>query len=246
MKKTFARSLAGLALLTVAYAETWGGEILQYGNMREAIGQQKHQGRISIEEIVARPHFFGVAALAGLKGEVTLIDSQIIATEVNPQGRLQPLAAGPSQATLLAGSYVSEWAPPVRLDKQLEPAEVESWLASSAASAGLDTTRPFPFRAEGEFQQVRLHVINGACPMHARLNKLELPPERKPYEVEFSTLRGSLVGVYAENSVGNLTHPATSVHSHLVFTDPQTGLKVTGHVERLGLLPETELRIPKK
>lgn len=81
--------------------------------------------------------------------------------------------------------------------------------------------------------------------MHARLNKLELPPEQKPYEGEYSTLRGRLVGIYAENSVGNLTHPATSIHSHLVFTDPRTGLKVTGHVERLSLSPETELRLPK-
>ena len=63
---------------------------------------------------------------------------------------------------------------------------------------------------------------------------------------KFPSVRGTVVGVYAENSVGNLTHPGTSMHSHLVFTDPSSGLKVTGHLERLGLRSGSQLRLPKR
>ena len=239
-------SALGLAVMAAVYAQSWDGKIVQYGKMREAIGQQQHQARVSIQDVVARPHFFGVAALAGLKGEAAIVDGQVIATEVNAQRQLQPVSAASAQATLLVGSYVSEWVQPVRLDRDIAPAEVEGFLASAAAEVGLEATLPYPYCIEGEFLEVRLHVIHGACPMHARLNKQDLARDVQPYEGEFPTMRGTVVGVYAENSVGNLTHPGTSLHSHLVFTDPRSGLKVTGHVERLGIRSGSQLRLPKR
>jgi alpha-acetolactate decarboxylase len=101
------------------------------------------------------------------------------------------------------------------------------------------------FTVEGDFSHLRLHVINGACPLHARLRKIELPEENQPVEVEKEQVRGTLVGVFAKDAVGNITHPATSTHMHLVFQDEQSGKTVTGHVERIGLLKGAVLRLPK-
>jgi hypothetical protein len=50
--------------------------------------------------------------------------------------------------------------------------------------------------------------------------------------------------VYAEGSVGQLTLPATSTHGHLVYKDPASGRKVTGHLERFGLAPGAVLKLP--
>jgi hypothetical protein len=66
------------------------------------------------------------------------------------------------------------------------------------------------FTVEGDFSRVRLHVINGACPMHARLKKITLSKEQRPFEAELERVSGTLVGVYAKDAVGKLTHPATS------------------------------------
>ena len=114
-----------------------------------------------------------------------------------------------------------------------------------AAGAGVNTEKPFPFVVKGEFTDVRLHVINGACPIRARMKKTDLPKEKQPYEGEMSQVRGKLVGVFAKDSVGNITHPATWAHMHLLYQDPETGKTVTGHVEQVALKKGSVLCLPE-
>ena len=92
---------------------------------------------------------------------------------------------------------------------------------------------------------VRLHVINGACPIHARLKKVEIPKAQQPFEAELKKVKGTIVGVFAKDAVARLTHPATSTHVHLLFADPASGEKVTGHVEQIGVRKGAVLRLPK-
>jgi hypothetical protein len=97
---------------------------------------------------------------------------------------------------------------------------------------------------EGELSSVRVHVIHGACPLHARLRKLDVPKDKLPFEAEFDKVRGRVVGVFAQDAVGNITHPATSTHMHLLFQDAKTGKIVTAHVEQLGFLAGAIVRLP--
>jgi hypothetical protein len=108
----------------------------------------------------------------------------------------------------------------------------------------MNADEPFLFTVEGEFVDVRLHVINGACPIRARMKKEELSDELKPFEAEMPAIRGTIVGVFAKDAVGKLTHPATSTHCHLVFTDPESGKQVTGHIEQIGIRGGAKVRVP--
>ncbi|MCO6454157.1 MAG: acetolactate decarboxylase [Pirellulaceae bacterium] len=236
----------GVRNVTGADAETWDGTIVQYGRMHEAIGQQQHQGRVELKTLVERPHFYGVAALARLEGEVTILDGKVTVTCVDDKGRLEPDESTPldNSATLLVGAYVPAWTEhKVTADVAFD--ELDQFLADAAAKAGVSTEKPFVFTLEGEFSGARLHVINGACPLHARLRKLELPKERQPVEVELDKIRGTVVGVFAKDAVGDITHPATSTHMHLVFTDGKSDKTITGHVEQIGLLRGVTVRLPK-
>ena len=100
------------------------------------------------------------------------------------------------------------------------------------------------FSLDGEFTRVRLHIINGACPMHARLKKLELSKDRQPFEAQIPRVQGTLLGVYAKDSVGKLTHPGTSTHIHLKYVDESTGATITGHLEQIGLSAGAVLYLP--
>ena len=82
------------------------GEIVQYGEMHEAIGKQKHEGRIAFRKLLTQEHFFGVAAVEGLEGEATILDGKIILTTVDDDGRLQASdsTAMKKKATLLVGA----------------------------------------------------------------------------------------------------------------------------------------------
>jgi alpha-acetolactate decarboxylase len=231
--------------MIAAEPEVWDGKIVQYGKMREAIGQQQHQGRVELKKVVERPHFYGVAALAKLAGEATILDSQATVTRVTAQGGLEPAEAPlAEQATLLVGAYVPNWTEH-KAGTNVAPDALEQFLEEAAGQAGIETSRPFVFALEGDFSNLHLHVINGACPMHARLKNITLPKEQQPFEVALDKVAGAVFGVFAKDAVGDLTHPATSTHMHLVFKDEQTGEMITGHVEELGLLQGAVLKLPK-
>lgn len=235
----------GGLIVTAARAETWDGTIVQYGKMHEAIGQQQYQGRVKLKKLVEQPHFYGVAALTQLHGEATILDGKITVTRVDAKGQLEPTESAQldESATLLVGAYVPSWADHKTVSN-VSPDELDKYLAEAATKAGLNTSKPFVFTVEGEFSKVKLHVINGACPLHARLRKIEIPKDKQAFEAEFEKVQGTVVGVFAKDAVGNITHPATSTHMHLVYKDFKTGKLVNGHVEQLGLLEGAVLRLP--
>lgn len=240
-----------LPAITVTVLLGCGGEVpetvndlLVVGGMHEAIGQKQHQGRISLNDILAKPHFYGVGALEGLQGEITIADSAAMVTTVGQDGQCQSLPPAGAQATMLVGQSVEAWESTV-IPETVAHDRFDNVIRSAASRARLDGSKPFVFLVEGEFVNVRLHVIHGACPIHARMKKIALDPAQQPFELDAERVKGTLVGVYAEDAVGRLTHPATSVHAHLVYTDSKTGERVTGHLEQVGLAAGATLRLPK-
>jgi alpha-acetolactate decarboxylase len=224
----------------------WDGRIVQYGKMHEAIGQQQHQGRVQLSKLIERPHFYGVAALAKLEGEVTLVDGKVTVTRVDANGQLAPTEKGTDEsATLLVGAYVPSWIEQ-KVAKSVSPDDFDKYIADAATNAGLKVSEPFVFAIEGEFSKLSFHVINGACPLHARLKKIDLPQGKRPFESELDKVKGTIIGVFAKDAVGDITHPATSTHMHLVFENDRSGKLVTGHVEQIGLQEGAVLRLPKR
>lgn len=240
---TVVLGIIGATSLASGDAGSWDGSIVQYGTMHEAVGQQQHQGRVALDEL-AKPGFYGVAALEGLTGEVTIHDGQVTVTGVEA-GSPHPihLTSGQAKATLLVGAWVPSWKE-VELDRKVGTAEFDRTIADAATAAGIDLSKPFVFTVQGEFVDLDYHVINGACPMHARLKKIELPEDQRAFEARLASVRGVLVGVFAEDAVGKLTHPDASTHTHVVFSDEATGETVTGHVESVALGPGSVVRLP--
>ncbi|MCA9263399.1 MAG: hypothetical protein KDA60_06100, partial [Planctomycetales bacterium] len=149
------------------------------------------------------------------------------------------------QATMLVGAYVPAWTHH-EVTEQVPAEKFDDTVERIASAAGLDVSRPFIFTIEGEFTDVRLHVINGTCPIHARMKKTELSEQSRPFEDELPKVSGKVVGVFAKDAVGNLTHPATSTHIHLLYTDLATGKMITGHLEQIGLQKGVTLSLPQK
>ena len=243
------RRLPGLAILLAPLLAACGGEsaapreLLRVGTMHEAIGNGEDRGRIRLDTLEARQHLYGVGALAGLDGEITLLDSRAVVTRVAEDGSLRPAGTTDAQATLFLGQVVPAWTGH-RVEEAVPPEAVDDAVATAAGEAA--TGDPFVFLVEGSFRDVRLHVIHGACPIHARRSGIELPADESPYEGEWDRLEGTLVGVFAENAAGEITHPGTRIHAHLVFRDPETGVHVTGHIEQVGLAAGATIRIPHR
>ncbi|QDU42747.1 hypothetical protein Mal52_12140 [Symmachiella dynata] len=219
-------------------------KLIQYGRMREVIGMQKHHGRIALAEATSQPHLYAVGALEGLTGEVTVLDGAVVATTVDEAHQLQPVDVNPEiQATLLVGNHISAWTDHT-VSKAVPSEEFDAYIEQLASEQGIDTSKPFVFTASGDFIDVRLHVIQGACPVHAKLHGVELSENEKPFEGSFPRLTGTLVGVFAKNAAGELTHPDTSTHTHVVFNEPNSDARVTAHVEQTGLDEGAVIRLP--
>jgi len=228
-----------------ATPEPWDGKIVQFGTMREAIGEQQSQGRVTLSDILKQPHFYGVGALEKLAGELTILDGVPTVTRVNAEGVPSPVdsALGETRATLLVGAYVPQWTEHA-LATAVSPSDLDKAIAEIAANSGLDVSKPFVFAIDGVFSDARLHIINGACPMHARLNKIELSNDKKPFEANLPEVHGTILGIFAKDAVGKLTHPGTSTHMHLQFTEGKSGATITGHLEQIGLSAGSVLYLP--
>jgi len=217
--------------------------LFQVGTMHQAIGRGHSKARVAIADVIAEPHVYALGALAGLAGEITILNSEPILTGVSATGRPVPHVQAAPQATLLVGQTVAAW-DAVDLHASVEPDDFDATIAAALRAARLDPERPVLFLIEGEFTDVRLHVLNGACPVHARMKGIELPAERRPFELESATIRGTLLGIHAADAVGELTHPATSTHVHLVYVERESGALVTAHLERVGVAQGAVLKLP--
>ncbi|QDT93590.1 acetolactate decarboxylase [Gimesia algae] len=208
-------------------------DFVQYGKMHEVIGKQQHQGRVKFTNVIKKPHFYGVAALESLADEATIFDHNVTLTRLKPDGTLASGKLTPNtQAALLVGAYVDSWTKHPITDT-VKSDDLDMLIEKTAKQAGINTNEPFMFVIQGDFKNARFHVIYGACPIRARMRKEVLPKEKQPYEADIPKVTGKLIGVFAKDSVGNITHPATSTHMHLLYKDKRSGEMRTGHVERL-------------
>ncbi len=143
---------------------------------------------------------------------------------------------------MLAGAFVESWTKRP-IDHAIEHDKFDAFILQAATSSGINTENPFVFVIDGEFVNVRLHVINGACPVHARMKAMNIPAKEQPFEKTFERVEGMVVGIFAKDAVGKLTHPATMTHAHLVFKNAETGSLMTAHIERTGVAKGSTLRL---
>lgn len=220
-------------------------KIQSFGTMREAIGLGQNQGRVNLGRLAQQPHFFAVGALAGLRGEITIFDSKIFVSTVNPSGELSTAIgedADALQATLLIGAQVVKWTEH-QVPQDITFEKLDQFIADVAGQQGLDINQPIPFVIEGNLSDVHVHVINGACPVHSKRNQLEIPATQKPFDQESNELSGQVVGIFAANAAGRMTHPGTQVHAHLIFKTDADQI-ATGHLEKFGARSGAVLRLP--
>jgi acetamidase/formamidase len=102
-----------------------------------------------------------------------------------------------------------------------------------AAAHDIDVTRPFPFRVEGVASTLRLHVLNHSCPIAE-------PDGPKPWRFFGEGETTVLVGFYAENSAGRLTHHGQETHTHALLP----GRDISGHLDEVALLSGARVYLP--
>ncbi|WP_417336203.1 acetolactate decarboxylase [Halobacteriovorax marinus] len=212
--------------------------------MHEAIGRGEHQARVGLGEFSTSKEYIGLGAIEKLQGEITILDGNVITTTVGKSNKAIPFKSQSEiQATMLAIDKVKHWRE-IKIKKDMNQKEFERWLSKQIEIAKLEKKKSFMFKVEGGLLNLRSHVINGSCPVHAKMKKVDIPSSKKPYEKVYERKSGIAVGIYAPNSSGDLTHPGTNIHSHVVLKNEKNEY-ITSHIETSGVAEGSVIYLPQ-
>jgi len=203
--------------------------IATFGEFRKMAMQRDYAAKATLAAVVANGATDGVGAVTDARGEVTIVDGKAIVSYGKETDRLPPAS---ETAMLLATAAVREWQE-VRVNRDVKPAEIESFLAGEAKSRGIDPEKSFPFRLHGTLTTYVMHVTTGPGSGH--------PPLAQDTQ-KGDAIAGLVVGVYmAPQLVGVATHPGERTHSHWI-SEERTA---TTHLDAWGIRSGAVLLLPK-
>jgi hypothetical protein len=221
------------------------GRIEGWGTLREVLRDGKTQARVDATKL-ASADVYGVGAAAGLDGEITLVGGEGTISRV-ADGALRTTsfsadAAEPVEASMLFVSRIDSWLP-IDVTEDIDPADLDDRIGELAKEHGLAVSEPFLFRVVGDLTAVRYHVLNGQCPIRARMLGETIAPENAPLEAFRESTSGELLGIYATDQPGVLTHHGERMHLHAVAKD-EDGARFTAHVESVGVRAGSTIYLP--
>lgn len=223
-----------LLVLPLALASCGGAvsapdiEVSTWGTMHEVLREGQSEGRVALTPL-ANTDGVGVGAMADLAGEVTILNGRVLVASVPEDGsegfdpsapRLRDAAAGDT-ATLLVFAEVPAWEE-VRIDDCSSLIKLEGAIADQLRQRGMKTSNPQPIRIRGRARHLAVHVIAGACP-------IANPSGPPPWSFAGPVEEVELVGFYAEEAAGTLTHHNRHSHLHAVADS------LMGHLDEVSI-----------
>ncbi|MDB4985151.1 MAG: hypothetical protein JWN04_329 [Myxococcaceae bacterium] len=215
-----------------------------FGTLREVMHEGRVGGVVKLADVVPGPHAWGLGALEGLHGEVTVLDDRVWLAVPGPNGQvvMRPADLGGAdreqQAALFVVANVSGWLELV-LDSDIPSSDLDAFLKQRLAASGFTFDQPIPVRVEGPVTMLRWHVVDGSklAPgaTHAEHARTAIVGRLENTDV-------SLVGFFSEHHQGVFTHAGSSSHFHVVSKTPL----VSGHVDELALARGARLLVPAR
>lgn len=219
--------LAALVLLASACSSTPG--VQTWGTMREVLKEGRSEGRVELLQFQGATQadrdaapWMGVGAMAGLAGEVTIDEGDVWITEVvDGQPVTRKPRAGDEAALLIVAEEAAFLSHSLGAVASLD--ELEERIAEVLHAEGFRYGEVVPVRVFGEASSTSLHVIDGACPI---ANPDGPPPARAGRSGSVT-----LVGFFARDAAGELTHHDRRTHLHALFTSSMQHGPLAGHLD---------------
>jgi acetolactate decarboxylase len=200
------------------------GFTLSYvGRMRDVIMSGKPDGVLSLRQLRQSGHPYGLGPVAGLRGEVTMLDGRITVSEVDPQRRVQTSQVDDVLVPFFVWADVAAW----------RSEAIPSAIANTeelAAAVGIAGARSemgdaYPFLITGKFKSLNFHIVDRKPDAPAGMEahkKMQVP-------FELANVAATLVGFWSNRYQGTFTQMGSNVHIHFVTEDGN----FAGHIENL-------------
>lgn len=231
------RTLLGLLpaafLVGLAYAASSSYTVSWKGSLRAVHGGD-YSPVLDLQAFEGKANWYAVGPVAGLDGEVTVIDGVVSVARVRGDEIIasDDLSA---QASFLVWSEVEAWAPPVELGVAVaDQAELERVLEDIAFDRGIDVAEPFPFKLEGVFDALEYHVLAPVPPGATAAHHLEFAKIVRDTDVA-----GTMIGFFSKQHHGVFVHRGSSAHIHVIEESGRSG-----HVDALAAGPAVKVYLP--
>jgi len=233
----FDRALLALipvvCLVGLTYAASSSYSVSWQGSLRAVHGGD-YSPVVDLQEFEGKPSWNAVGPVAGLDGEVTVIDGVVSVARVRGD-EIVTSADLSAQASFLVWSEVEAWAPPVELGVTVaDPAELEQVLEDLAFDHGIDIAEPFPFKLEGVFDAVEYHVLAPVPPGATATHHLEFAKI-----VRETDAAGTMIGFFSKQHHGVFVHRGSSAHIHVIEENGRSG-----HVDAIAAGPAVRVYLP--
>ena len=208
-----------------------------YGVFRDMAQGRDYRPKVGLGAVKADGATDAVGALAGLRGEITMLDGRFFVSYGGGCADCAP--PHEEKATLLATGKVAHWAEPIALPETLKGKALESFIVDKAKAAGLDTAKPFPVRLKGTLVDVSMHVLK--APNEKFTGHGSAHPMAEQDEIMAAAMPGDVVGFYAPPVLsGIISHPGEPFHFHWV-DEARTR---TAHIDAFGMAKGALLSLP--
>ena len=208
-----------------AYRVHWQGALRDFHH-------GDHRGRVPLDSLADWPGLYAAGPLAGMGGEVTVIDGQWYLTRVE-NGAMATERVARGEAGFLVWSEVLAWQEPVTVDRSIDGlSELDRLVDRLAREHGIDTLRPFPFRLIDAPADLTVHVLAPAESPDAGHLDSALVTRREGESV-------NLIGFFSSDHAGVFTHRGSRIHVHALLPEGHGA-----HVDRLRLIAPFKLSLP--
>ena len=211
-----------------------GSGVRWIGAQRDVLGGDL-RGHGELGALSTVSHLYALGPLEELRGEVSIFDSAPSIARIE-QGRVVTAVRWSVRACFLVWAEVPEWSERTPDPVPADLDGIERAAVTLAGEAGLDPSRPLPFRIRGTAVEATFHVLD-------KRDDLPHNPERHEEAKVRRILKHTpveLIGFYSRQHRGIFTPQESNVHVHLRTEDGQ----ISGHLEAIRLAQGARLAVP--
>jgi acetolactate decarboxylase len=213
-----------------------GYQLWFIGAQRETIMNGKLTAALDLTTLAGRDHLFGLGPLEQLRGEVTIADSRPAVARVSRDGTVSVAQSFAAGAPFFVWAEVPRWITTPIPAGIRSYEDLERFVPSAAAAAGLDAEKPLPFLVMGRQDLIEFHI----------LNRIGDPPhnmeEHKKIQIKFelANTEATIVGFHSTRHRGIFTPGDSNIHIHFQTPDNEK----SGHIQKLELGNGAMLNLP--
>lgn len=235
MKKTQLAASILLALsVSVVFAAATSYTVFWQGSLREVHGGDV-SGKVPLLQFAGKQNLYAVGPAADLDGEVTAIGGKIYIARVR-HGDVRTDGDLSTMASFLVWAEVPAWKPAVQLGTRTNShAQLEKQIEALAIKAGIDTSKPFPFKMEGVFDSVDYHIL-----VPKKHQQVQAGHGDGAKKVSARSADAEIIGFFSRNHEGVFTHKGSFAHLHVVERNGNSG-----HVDEISASQNIRVFFPQ-